>query len=251
MKKSFEIKIGNEKIGGVLENPNSDKLMILVHGFTGNMHGPSNIFEKLSSRLQKDGFAVIRFNFRGTPPSEGRFEDMTVKGETKDLKEIIKFAKSRGYKKIGVLGESLGGTIVSNSYDKSLKVVVFWYPAFDLFDTTIKDYFSERKQKELSTHGFISEGNFHVGKNFVNDIKKTVLFGKISFISCPVLFLHGDKDADVPYQQSEKAFKLVKGKKEIHIIKGADHCFKNEQEEVIDLTLKFLKNIFKSSISYF
>lgn len=244
MKGHFKIKAKGETVKGLLENPASDKLMILVHGFTGNMHGPGNIFDKLSNRLQKDGFAVIRFNFRGTPPSEGRFEDMTVKGETKDLKEIIKFAKSRGYKKIGVLGESLGGTILANSYDKSLKVVVFWYPAFDLFDTDIKDYFSKEKQKELSANGFILEGNFHVGRDFVNEIKKIKLFSKMALITSPALFLHGDKDSQVPYQQSEKACKLAKGEKEIRIIKGADHCFRNEQDEVINLTLKFLKKHF-------
>jgi len=49
--------------------------------------------------------------------------------------------------KIGVLGESLGGSIVLNSYIKSLRAVVFWYPAFDLFDTSIKDCFVEEIKK--------------------------------------------------------------------------------------------------------
>ena len=244
MKNHFKIKVDGESVRGVLENPKSDKLLILAHGFTGNMKGPSNIFEKLSRNLQKNGFAVLRFNFRGTPPSEGRFELMTLKSETKDMRAVMKFAKSRGYKQIGMLGESLGGAIITRSYTKSIRASVFWYPAFDLFDTSLKNYFSKEKQKELSQNGFIKEGRFKVGKGFVEEIKKTKLFSNISTITSPVLFLHGDKDTDVPYLQSERAFKFARCKKEIHLIKGADHCFKNEQKEAIDTTTKFLKKHF-------
>ncbi len=94
MQKPIEIKVDNQSIRGILENPNSDKLIILVHGFSGNMHGPNNIFDKLSQRLQENGIAVLRFNFRGTKPSDMEQQEMTIESETADLKAAIKFAKS-------------------------------------------------------------------------------------------------------------------------------------------------------------
>jgi len=90
---------------------------------------------------------------------------------------------------------------------------IFWYPAFDLFETELKEYFSEKRQKELTTNRFIPEGNFRVGKASINEIKKIRIFDKISDITSPILFLHGDKDVEFPFEQG--------------------HCFRNEQEEAI------------------
>ena len=240
----FVIEVNGQKVRGLIENKNSDKLMILVHGFTGDMRGPDNIFEKLSKRLQQKGFAVLRFNFTGTPPSGGEFKAMTVKSETHDLKSILKFAKSKGFQKIGILGESMGGTIAVTAYDPSLKIIIFWYPAFEFIDTSFKNYLSKTSKQKLLKDGFILESGFKIGKTFIGQINTTNVFDRIKDIKCSVLFLHGDKDIDVPYKQSQKAFKLLKMPKEIYIIKGADHCFKHEQEMVIDLTIKFLDTHF-------
>lgn len=244
MKENVEIDINGETIRGVLEGKNKDKFMILVHGFTGDMRGPDNIFGKLSEKLQENGISALRFSFRGTPPSDGDFQDMTVESESEDLKKIIEYAKSQGFERIGVLGESMGGTIVSAVHDPGLRVIVFWYPAFELIDTDLKKYLTEKSQKVLSEKGFVLDSGFKIGKKFIGEINKINLYDKIKDLKCPVLFLHGNNDVEVPYQQSEKAFELANEPKEIQIIDGADHCFRNEQEEVIDKTLDFLKRHF-------
>ncbi|HIH11583.1 TPA: alpha/beta fold hydrolase [Candidatus Woesearchaeota archaeon] len=244
MQEEINIQVNNKKIRGILENSKSDKLMILVPGFTGDMGGPDNIFEELSKKLQDKMFAVLRFNFRGTPPSDMDFQDMTVETETEDLKAVINYAKSKGYNQIGILGESMGGSIVATAIITAFKVVILWYPAFDFKDTSFKNYLTEESQRQLKDKGFILESGFKIGKQFVNDIPDVKLYQKVKEIKCPVLFLHGDKDSDVPYLQSQKAFQLASEQKKIHIIKGAEHCFKNEQEKVIDLTLQFLEQHF-------
>ena len=243
MNEEINLTVDNQTIKGLLENPDSDKLMILVHGFTGNMQGPRDIFGKLSNALQIKGFAVLRFNFRGTPPSEMDFQDMTVETETEDLKAVIDYAKTR-YEKIGILGESMGGSIVANAIDTTFKAVLFWYTAFDFKDTSFNGYLTEESKKQLKDKGFILESGFKIGKPFIKEISETKLYHKVEEVKCPVLFLHGDEDSDVPSQQSEKAFQLANEPKEIHIIKGARHGFKNEQEEAITLTLRFLQKHF-------
>lgn len=244
MQEEINIQVNNQKIRGILENSEPDKLMILVNGFTGDMRGPDNIFEKLSHKLQEKGFAVLRFNFRGTPPSGMDFLQMTVETETEDLKAVIKYVTSKGYKDVGILGESMGGSIVATAINTAFKVVIFWYTAFDFKDTSFRNYLTKESQKQLKDKGFILESGFKIGKRFIDEIPDIKLYQKVKEIKCPVLFLHGDKDSDVPYQQSEKAFQLADQPKEIHIIKGAKHCFKNEQEKVIDLTVKFLEKHF-------
>ncbi|HLC67187.1 MAG TPA: alpha/beta fold hydrolase [Candidatus Nanoarchaeia archaeon] len=244
MQENINIQVNNQTIKGVLENPASDKLIILVHGFTGDVRGPDNLFEKLSKKLQAKKFAVLRFNFRGTAPSDMDFQHMTIETETEDLKAIMTYAESKGYKQIGILGESMGGSIVATAITTAFKVVILWYPAFDFKDTSFKNYLTEGSQKQLKENGVILESGFKIGKQFVSDIPDINLYQKVKEIKCPILFLHGDEDSDVPYVQSEKAFQLVSDPKEIHILKGARHGFKNEQEKVIDLTIKFLEKYF-------
>ena len=244
MQENINIQVNKQTIKGVLENPTSDKVMILVHGFTGDMQGPDNIFEKLSNKLQEKGFAVLRFNFRGTPPSDMDFQDITVETETEDLKTVINYARSKGYKQVGVLGESMGGSIIVTVTNMAFKVIIFWYPVFDFKETSFKNYLKKGYLKQLEEKRFILESGFKIGKQFINEIPKMELYQKIREIKCPIPFMHGDKDSDVPHQQSKKAFQLSNEPKEIHIIKGAEHCFRNEQGRIIDLTLKFLEKHF-------
>lgn len=244
MTRDLNVLVDNLLVKGVLESPEAEKLMILVHGFTGDLRGPDNIFVKLSQKLQGENYAVIRFSFRGTPPSEGDFCKMTVGTETQDFIKVIEYAQTLGYLEIGVLGESMGGTIITYGYDPLFKVAVFWYPCFNFVDTAFKKYLTEESQRILAEQGFLLEEEFKVGRQFINEIPGVNLFSKVSEIKCPTLFLHGNQDSEVPYQQSEKAFQMANKPKEIHLIKGADHCFGKEQDEAIDLTLDFIKRYF-------
>lgn len=245
MTKDIQIEIRGQKLKGVLENSEAKKLMILVHGFTGDIHGPENIFEKLSIKLQEHNFAVLRFSFIGTPPSGGDFRDMTVESETEDLREIITYVQSLGYSQIGLLGESMGGTVVTKAYNEIIKTVVFWYSTFNFSKDAFMNYYQEAEQKELKEKGYVLTDGYKVGKKFINQIPLINVEKETSKISCPVLFLHGDSDTDVPYSQSIEAFARAREPKELHLIKGANHCFINEQKEAIDLTLNFLDRYFK------
>lgn len=244
MDKKFSLKINNQELKGVLENPKAKKLMILVHGFTGDWRGPKNLFEKLSKKLQQKDFAVLRFSFIGTPPSDGDFREMTLASETAELTKVIECAKSLGYKEIGVLGESMGGTVATTAYDPILKVVIFWYPAFDFIHTDLESLLNQENQEKLKKDSYILIDGFKVGKKFISQINSIDVFEKVRKIKCPVYFLHGDKDKEAPHFHSEKAFQLANEPKELHLIKGADHCFYDEQDEAIDLTLDFLKRYF-------
>ena len=239
----LSIDIYGQKIRGVLENPSGKKLMILVHGFTGDLRGPDDIFIKLSEKLQASGFAVIRFNCRGTPPSDGKFQDMTLETEVEDLLAVIRYAKSLEYKSIGLLGESMGAAVIAKAYDKNIGVMVFWYPCFEFVDSSFTEYLSEKNLKELPKRGYVTIDSFErgkVGKEFISQITEVNTYPELNNIVCPSILLHGDHDNDTPVGQSQKAFKLIQGPKHLDIIKGADHCFRNEQKEVIKLTVSYI-----------
>lgn len=122
--------------------------------------------------------------------------------------------------------------------------MLLWYPALDFMDTSFTYFFTPEMQTFFTDNGYLGEEGFKFGPEFREQILEVTVYKQVAKIICPTLFLHGDKDEEVPCQQSKKAFDLVKGEKEIHIVKGAEHCFPGYHDEAIEKTLAFLKKYF-------
>lgn len=78
---------------GFLHLPETRKkvpLVILVHGWSGNSLGTWNTFFVRAAReICKNGYGVLRFDFRGSGNSEGAFKDQTISSMLDDLKIVI------------------------------------------------------------------------------------------------------------------------------------------------------------------
>ncbi|GAB4140470.1 MAG: alpha/beta hydrolase [Patescibacteria group bacterium] len=256
--KNIEI-LNNEKIiRGILHGESFDHIVILVHGFAGNLNGPNDIFVRLVEKLLtyhsreggnplllKQDFSVLRFSFSGTPPSDGDFVDMILESEVSDLKKVLEFVKNSGYKKISILGESMGGAVVAKVLPEDFSNIIFWYSCFDFLNSSFKqDFLSEGPQKFLAENGFVQYDDFKVGKKFIDEIPFVNTYEDLKKINSRVLFLHGDSDTDTPSEQSQIGFEKVSTEKHLKFIEGANHCFRNEQDEAIDLTINFLRENF-------
>jgi len=245
-----------EKIIGVLTLPDSktNNLILLVHGFTGNMNGPEDLYKRLAYKLTENGFAVYRFNFRFTSDSFEDYHRMTITGEIDDLKLLIKEFSKR-YDKIGVIGESLGGSISILGYSPKVNCMVLFYPAIFYKENIANRWSSDEEIRELNKKGVLpwvrsSGQKLYVGKKFIEEVHKIEVFSKIQKIKCPILFVHGNVDKTVSFTESERAFKIANEPKRIEIIEGANHGFKDKnyqtseelQDKAISLTLEwFLK----------
>ena len=240
MNEEILLTVNGQKLRGVLENKEGKHLVVLVHGFTGNWEGAKHILLNLSKRLQAEGFAVIRFSCRGTFPSEGMFKEMTVVREVEDLNAILAYARAQGYEHIHLLGESMGGALITLAYDETISSMTYWYAAFDFPDTDFASKITDDVHALAAKQGWVPYKSWQLGREFIESINQYVLYDELKKIKCPTIILHGDADEEVPVAQAQKAFDLLQSKKEIHILKGADHCFRNGQEKAIDLTVQFL-----------
>ena len=63
----------------------------------------------------------------------------------------------------------------------------------------------------------------------------------LSRIEIPVLILHGDKDDKVPLETSKEAIKFLPKGSKLEIIKDAKHDLEEDYDEVIRLTINWLK----------
>ena len=124
--KIVEFENDGEKIKGVLALPDqkTEKIVIIVHGFTATKDGPGNSFVKLAKKLAENGFAALRFNFRYTNENFTEFEKMTISSEVSDLKLIIQ-EMGREFKKIGLVGESMEVLFLYYAIPKKLIVWFF------------------------------------------------------------------------------------------------------------------------------
>jgi len=104
-------------------------VVILAHGFTGDQEEWGR-FTKTALEFNKAGFDAVTFDFSGS--GKNPREPITLSKQVQDLKDVHIWVKSKGYKKINVLGLSFGGitTLVANLSE--IKSTVFWAPAFYL-----------------------------------------------------------------------------------------------------------------------
>ena len=70
---------------------------------------------KIAQSLIENNFSVLRFDFSGCGESEGG--KITVENEVDDLKSAINFIQEKGFSRIGLIGESLGGLVSLLAYN--------------------------------------------------------------------------------------------------------------------------------------
>lgn len=249
MKKIFFQNSRGQRLAGILHEAESDKAIILLHGFGGDKD-EQGIFIKMAEALCKEGFTALRFDFAGSGESGGEFSDMTFASEAGDMKSAIEFMKSRGYKKIGVIGQSFGGAIPILGYSKDIISMVLWNPvarmeSFRNYLTTQNENWREEARK-TGTFRLYKERlkrYLYAGKSLAEESERLDIFSEARKISCTVLVIHGEKDSILPWKDSKELLTFLKGKKRLEIIKGAEHAFHKPSEEkpVIRLTVEWFR----------
>jgi uncharacterized protein len=86
----------------------SERLAILSHGLEGS--SADDCVRGMATRLQRTGWDVLAWNFRGCGPEPNRLVRSYHSGETGDLGTVIALAADR-YPRIALIGFSLGGNV--------------------------------------------------------------------------------------------------------------------------------------------
>ncbi len=222
---------------------NSDKTIILVHGYRSNgMHD----FCGAVKFYYDFGFNILVIDQRSHGKSEGKLITFGVK-ESFDVKDWAEFLnKKYKPKQIVLSGVSMGGTTVAFALKRGLpqnvKCVIadcgFTSPAaiiskvgYDRFKINAKFYMPFLN---VMTHIF---GNFSIYESTVDTLKENKI---------PIVFIHGEKDNFVPAAMSHEALNAA-GEYGVGIfVKDADHglSYLVETERVTNEINNFLaKNL--------
>ena len=166
-----------------------DSLVIICPGF---FNSKSNGAIRLSIGLVADSHDVMIFDFRGHGESGGKFT-WTAK-EPLDLETILDYAVSQGYKKIGLMGFSLGAAIsiiiaAKRPEVKSLVLVSapagFWRMDYNFWEPGMLSDLKANLECKWEGKGV------RPGSIFLPKVRP---IDRIAGIKAPMLFIHGDRD---------------------------------------------------------
>lgn len=235
-----------QKIKGVLYLHKKSPLIIICHGFTGNKD--TRIMRFLSGFLYKNGYSVLKFDFRGSGESEGEFTG--VKDEVDDLKQAYRLARKYS-KKIILLGHSLGGGIIALSKIKPRAVIMInpafsaEFVAFSFLRRAIPFFwiqkvfrkihiFTDRTFEEIEAVGRLASRSFRfrLGEEAIDEAN-ILSVRTIANVHSPLFLIHGTKDKTIHMGSTKQAYYLAHKPKEICFIEGADHNFHNYKHKII------------------
>jgi len=220
------VKFGRYELVGVLRLPTVETSVcaITCHGLISSKD--SEKYATIAHVFGERGMAVFRFDFRGCGESKGMPKETTLTHRIEDLQAALDFVEGQGFKRVGVMGSSLGGcvAILTASEDERIKALATWAtPAY--------------------LTGLFSEAIVQRFPRLLKDAKRYSITESLRRVNRPILIIHGSLDEQVPPSHAEAIYRAANEPKSLQIIEGADHAFTNplHRGRAIGLTLEWFK----------
>jgi pimeloyl-ACP methyl ester carboxylesterase len=209
--------------------PGRGPTLVFLPGYMSDMAGTKALALEASAKAQ--GRAMLRLDYSGCGASGGRFEDGTL-----DVwRDEVLLAIERTEGPLVLVGSSMGGwlmLLVARALGERVKALVGIAAAPDFTDWgyTVKekalieqrgrvDQPSDYGDPMPTYAGFWRSGE--ANRQLTGD----------SPVSCPVRLLHGQRDADVPWDISvQLAARLRSDDVQVTLVKDGDHRLSRERD---------------------
>jgi len=247
-----------QKMAVIVEQSNPQKgLMFIMHGLGGfkeQLH-----LQAIAEVFEKNQYTVVRFDTTNTlGESDGNYEDATATNYYEDLEDVIKWESTQEwYQEPFILaGHSIGGLSVAlftEKYPEKVKAVA---PISTVVSGALSveadKYYAPAEFKEWEKTGWLSKES-HSKPGVVKRLKwshiadrlKYDLLPNVNKLTMPVLLIVGENDTSTPLKHQKILYKLLPGKKELHVIKGAPHTFRDPEHltEIKQIFSRWLANL--------
>lgn len=228
-------------------------LVILSHGITTNKDEDGTYTRFAESYLAPD-FDSIRFDFRGHGDSKMQTDEVTIAGEILDLMAVIRWARSRGYRRLFHLATSFGASVMllvaARFPIRDLSGVIFWNPVVNYENTFInatvewaREFFDQQDVTELAYRKgtTIPETSFVIGSRMTMELLNLEPNRTIWPAEVGLMVIHGDKDTTVPYSDAKDYCERNATVADFRTLGGVDHGFDHRLEEAFLITVEWLK----------
>ncbi len=242
MEKIFINNRAGKKIAVLIEvAPKARGLAFVMHGQGSVKEQPQ--IETFAAAFRDNDFTVIRFDARNSMgESEGKMEDASITSYYEDLEDVIDWSRTQHwYREPFVLaGHSLGGICIALYAERHPEKVRACAPTSTVVSGTLSyEAHMAADPKGLEewrrTGWQVSESRSHPGvikrikwANMEDRLKYDLLEGA-QRLTMPVLMMVGEKDTGTPLEHQKILYDRLPGRKELHLIKGAEHTFRDEK----------------------
>lgn len=184
-------------------------LVLMLHGFSGDMSLYPSLFQHLSDELTGKGYATLRFDFNGHGKSEGCFSDMTVWNEMEDAAAFLQYACQLEFvTDIYVLGHSQGGVVagmLSGLYPDVVKKLVLLAPAASLKTDAQEGHCMAAQYDTFHVPETVDVGgNRHVGNLYFRMARNLPIYETTAQYKGKALVVFGEMDEVVSKAAAEK-----------------------------------------------
>ena len=220
------------------------KAVLIIHGFAGGTYDE----EHLSNYLELNGFDVYTFTLPGHERT--LFKHVTREDWINSCEEHLNMIIKAGYKKIYVIGHSMGGVLACYLANKhpEIKKLVLAAPAFkymtfdeDEFKITHALRNSPKLLKYYSKEDIISRA-IQFPRSVVKEFMKLVEESQDlpSKVTCPVLIIHGTNDQIVPLKSSSNILEqFTNNDKELMVLDSVTHdIFRSDKKDEVNEKVK-------------
>ncbi|MBN2566526.1 alpha/beta fold hydrolase [Candidatus Woesearchaeota archaeon] len=227
-------------------------LAFVMHGLGGFKEQPH--VRAFCESFLESGFTVVSFDACCTlGESGGRYEDATITNYHADLEDVIAWAKGqRWYQEpFWLCGHSLGGISVILYAEEHPEKVAALAPISTVVSGKLSlEHHTKEGLEEWERTGWLEKPSTskpgimkrlpwsHLQDRLLYDI-----LPEAGRLTMPVLLIVGEKDESTPPRHQRLLYDALPGKRELHIIKGAPHTFREPRH------IAEVKKIFKDWIA--
>lgn len=210
--------------------------VIFLHGFRSDKEGGKALaVEALCARR---GNAFLRFDAFGHGQSSGDILQGTIGQWAADAVHIIDTLTTGPQI---LVGSSFGGWIsVLAALQRPNRIagLVGLAAAPDFTEDLMWNTFTPEQRRQMEEQGEVvlddcndPRGSWHIPKLLIDEARDHLVLRGPLAISCPVRLIHGQRDDDVPWQQSLQLADLVASDDaQVFLIKDAGHRLSREQD---------------------
>ncbi len=203
---------------------------------------------KLIPFFLQNNTGVLVFDAYGHGESEGNIFDYTMSKLADEMKQIVKFLDTRGYKNIILYGSSVPAfatIICAVNFKKNVRKLVLQSPILDLKQYMFKVRGKNGLNKYETRGYFIHPGHIgrrRIGYGYYLDMKKYNLYKDyMPKITAKTMIIAAGKDRYLNIKDIKKISVLIKNSS-FHSIKGADHLYSDSDSraELNKLVISFI-----------
>jgi putative redox protein len=187
----------------------------------------------ISRSLNRQGIAVLRFDFTGLGESEGDFADTNFSSNVDDLVVAADFLADQYESPRILVGHSLGGAAVlqaAHRIDSAQAVSTIGAPCELEHVTRHLEDAVDDIQAQGEARITLAGRTFTIRKQFLNDLATTRMEETIRTLDRPLLIFHSPVDQTVGAENAARIFRAAKHPKSFMSLDNAGHLLSDRAD---------------------